>query len=392
MQAALNAIYSYGTESNDKYTATINLLNDIENGDAFIVGGKVTLASNSTTKVTMLDADRKTTDLTINLGGYEYKFASYLSSDTAAGNRSVKGFSIYRNGQGSKTSVTINGGVNADDGKTGTISVSNQNSTKFNRIIRSYSDLTLNNVILDGSRTDNGQKTQEDGAILCHTAGTLTLKGKTTILTKNNGESGSNAYFAVSGKLSGSTGTSPKDYYADGFKIIVDTEGEIPNIGLYKWKGTSANFTTQTADLEIKNGTVGEVTYGLQAPTDGTSEISGITTANVKSVVSITGGALGTADSITAAALNTGYFFAPAGGKNYVTNQDGWYGSSGSWNYIAAPTQETATSVGSALATLAGSNKELTLSNANSIAAGIVFNANDTVTFGDITKYSGFIY
>ena len=391
MQSALNAIYA---NTADSYTATIDLLQDVggDYGEGFLIGGKVTAVAsgNDKGKATITSSNRKTTKLTINLNGYDYTFTKELSSSSGisvSGIRKSKGIQIYAV---TGSSVTING-QNEDGTKQGTIAASNQYADKFERLIRSYTDLTLNNVTLDGTNLSK-QDTQEDGAALCHTRGTLNLLGNTSVLAKdNNGATGSNAYFAVSGKLSNDS----TNGYNDGYTINVNTTGTITNIGLYKWKYTktenkqtvldtakTGNFTTQTAKLNIINGTVGEVTYGAATPTDGTSAPSEITAETASTNVSLTGGALGTADSITAAALNTGYFFAPAGGKNYVTNQNGWYGASNNWSYITAPTEATATSVGSALASLTGANTTLTLTDASAIAAGIGFNAADSVQFG----------
>ena len=248
-------------------SAVVTLLDNITAGAGFRIG---TIYKSATA------SGASHTKVTLDLNDYTYTFATPLSKDSNAGINKNKGIQISKGAiENSQTAVTI---------KNGTMNIAEQTTggELFERMIRSYTDLTLENVTLDG-RNVKKQDSGEDGAVLCHSVGTLTLSGNTSILVQE--DTTDKTYYAVSGKQSGANGdylANSNTYYSAGFTINVETTGKdrygndstIKNIGIFGWDDgsqtsktvtgasyKSRGFTADNAKLNIKSGSVGDVTF-----------------------------------------------------------------------------------------------------------------------------------
>ena len=200
MQAALN--YAFTAEaytSDDKVTATIKLLDDVTDGSAWIIGGKAMLDDQGTKYLSESEiADSlKKFDLTIDLNGKGYKFSNFIGNGNANGVGSIKAIRTYvKSGtSGTNSLLTI---------KNGTLSLSNQTSTKFERLATTYTSCTIDGVTIEAGGAED-QKVGTKGAIIAHDTGTLTLQNGTTFTgLKDNGVTTSGVetgnYFAVTGR------------------------------------------------------------------------------------------------------------------------------------------------------------------------------------------------
>ena len=266
MQSALNAVYgnqvsagnTYAagstTDSNYSNDATITLLGDITTGDGFVVG-----------RTRNSHDESKATKVTIDLNGYDYIFAYELNNSNSGSSKS-KGITT---GSASGSSLTIKGGLKSD-GSYSTIGVSSSASTKFERLMRSYMDVTLENVVIDGKNLSTSKQTKDlDGAVVCHSEGTLNITGATSILA-NDG------YYALSDKAGSS--------YSSGAKININTTGTISNFGLFEWdSSTASTYTTalNSTSISIGGGTIGDVVLSPLA-----------TSANAATRMTVNGGTI----------------------------------------------------------------------------------------------------
>ena len=124
-------------------------------------------------------------DTTINLNGHTVTFITSIQGD-----RKTKAMQF-----GKDSTVTINGGNGTDDA-VGTITIVPQDlNGKFERIIRCYCDLTINNVTLDATNLLQG--TGMDSAAIQTSCGKLSLKGNTSVIVKEDDASGT--YYAITG-------------------------------------------------------------------------------------------------------------------------------------------------------------------------------------------------
>ena len=243
MQSAMNfvvgnAVTPTGGASNNTYGnysasgATITLLDDITDGEAF------TLARTR-------DGKAYDTKVVIDLDNHKYLFKSLLSGDNASGVSKDKAIATTYN---ENTSATIKGG---------TMGVAENNTAKFDRFMKSYIDLTLEDFTLDGSGFDySGIEKGFDGALICVSAGDVNLTGNTKITGVADG------FYALGGKLA------TKGGYSGGFSIAVNTSGEIDNIAMYDWHtddfwATDGDFSK--GKLNIQKGIVGSVEYSERA-------------------------------------------------------------------------------------------------------------------------------
>lgn len=249
MQSALNAVLgnqvsgennTYAADGGSNYSddATITLLGNITAGDGFVIGCTRDTKDASSTK-------SKATKVTIDLAGYDYTFAYELNNANSGANKS-KGITT---GSATGSSAIIKGGLKSD-GSYSTISISSSASTKFERLMRSYIDVTLENVVIDGRNLSASKQTKDlDGAVVCHSKGTLNITGATSILA-NDG------YYALSDKAG--------DQHTAGATVNINTTGTISNFGLFEWSGnggTEEEFTTalNATNISIGGGNIGDV-------------------------------------------------------------------------------------------------------------------------------------
>ena len=240
-----------------KYTtqrkATVTLLDDISSTGFRIMGSPNMGGSQN---------DYKDVHLVINLDGHTYAFTSPIANDVS-GDKS-KAISINRNRPDSTSYVVINGGNG------GTLKVADKTDASIERLIRSYVDLTLNDVTLDGTKLSKA-KTGINEATVCHSAGTLKITGSTTFLNQS-GLAG-NSFYDITGKLGTSRNTFG-NYYANGFSIDIDTTGNIPNIALAAWPDSPQSngkierylpLDFSKASLNITNGNIGTIALNKTA-------------------------------------------------------------------------------------------------------------------------------
>ena len=342
MQYAMNSLVGNSDNtltdfpgSNYKTTAeggaVVTLLNNITAGVGFRIG-KV---NNCTETYTYngkkgLGAD---TAVTLNLAGYTYTFATPVTGESIS---KRKGIQISEKDATCSTNVTIKDGV---------LNIADQTTdgVQFERLIRSYTDLTIENVTLDG-RNVKGQESGENGAVVCHSIGTLNLKGNTSIIIQN--DTADKTYYALSGRAYGG-------YTDDSFTINVNTTGKdrdgndtaIKNIGLYTTWVTVINEAAhfKTEQLNLKSGNVGEVTLSKKAVDE-----LGVALSDVFSITSATGDT-----------LNIGSFDYDSTGANvlYQKSADSLYtlAQVNSWN--AASTADSNTTYNYVVADTDTSNK-----------------------------------
>ena len=256
MQAALNYVVTAKVSddatagltymsSDGEITATIKLLDNVDNGSAWIIGCKAMLeiTKNESDQVTKIayagDSNVKDTEnpfnLTIDLNGKEYIFKNCIGPGNASNVGKIKAMRTYVKDttSGSKSLLTI---------KNGELSVSDQNLTqKFERLATIYTDFTLDNVTINAAGVSN-QGIGELGALIAQKNGTLTLQNGTTFTgLKDNGESGANNYFAIVGNTYGNVGTT----YGEGFKLNINTDGTVGRIATYNENATAGGLVVE---------------------------------------------------------------------------------------------------------------------------------------------------
>ena len=349
------SIYSKYKLASGKTSATVTLLGNITAGEGFIFGCVLNSDGNLATKTNGTDLAGETKAV-LNLNKYTYTFATPLVNAEGNGVRYAKAMQIRRgnNISESQSSFTI---------KDGTMNVAAQptGGQRFEHMLTNYANFTLDNVTLDGSNLKS-QKTGEDGAVLCTSAGTLTLSGNTNIIAQDDTED--KKYYAVAGllssysKLSTTTLADKKNCFGDytaGFEINIQTTGKdingndctIKNIGLANkidgdnsWSG---NFKTQKADLNITSGSIGEITIAKVPVESGN--------ASVTDNITFTGGATATIGSFEYSDKNKVLLNRTATDNRYVFAQvDSWNSASpndsnAEYDYIVAGTGDKGNSV-----------------------------------------------
>ena len=275
-----------GTAAFGATAVTVNLL-----GDATASRRVDVNATSNKLAATELDtlansATNLATGITVNLCGHTLTFTGMAAQSSGS---KVKALQVKEK---DNFNFTINGGENANDKTVGTITASDQNNGKYERFFTTYTDFTLNNVKLDGTRL-NGQISGEDCAVICHSKGTLTLNGETSIITKNSTSDA--IYYALAGRTT-------KDYSNADFKITINTTSDTPleYVGLYKgvernktgasdyqsssglstWSGGASETGFQKASLEVKQGNIGTLTYGENAKASENLAAGGATASN----------------------------------------------------------------------------------------------------------------
>lgn len=314
---------SYQLADSSSNSAVVTLLGNITNGEGFRIGKDMAGYYAGNTKVTL------------DLNNYTYTFATPVEG---AGISKKKGIQISEKDSSCTTSVTIKNGV---------LNIAEQTTdgARFERLIRSYTNLTIDNVTLDGTNV-KGQESGENGAVLCHSLGTLTLTGNTSILTQDDTEDAT--YYALSGRFWNYTG----DTNSTKFTINVEVSGKdrngndttIKNIGLYEYTGT--NEQNKLNKLNLKSGNVGEVTF-LKSAVDS----KGATIADNIEITSTTDGTLniGSFDFVSGKGTNNLKLFKTSSGYK-LAQVDSWLSASpndsnAEYDYIVAGTGDKGNSV-----------------------------------------------
>ena len=353
----------YYDSTTGTYTATIKLLQDVKEGEPLALGGVVVHNDDDYVKV----GTAKKTNLTIDLGSYNYKFAKAVV--TAGGK--VKAISTKSptnitslDNASSLTSVTIkNGSMSVSDQTAG------QSRGKFERLLKSYVNFTFEDVKIDATGL-KGQLGGEDGAAINHSAGILSLKGSTTITVRP--EQDGETFYAVSGKKGSSYGPIK-------IEVELDDDGYIPSIGMYGWvaptggtgttgqnayyasyggTGASRSFASSDFKLDVIKGNVGEITmdgvavdgvgwtsYSTIVPDDGRatsleaaeSVKTAISTFASKDNISIASGTFGTFENATG---STYLLYQKSDSLHpYTFGIEGWNKTSSignEYNYVAS--------------------------------------------------------
>ena len=204
-----------GSNYNDNVMATIKLPEN-----AKLEGKGWSIATDSTVK-----GDAKATRVTIDLNGSTYTFNEVVTSLNSSKNKALKIGEARNYEINSHSSVII---------KNGTLSTDSSAITGgLERFARVYTDFTLDNVTIDADNLANQEGGAEYAAI-CVSQGIVSLTGDTTIKTK--AAEGNKIYYGVSGKLGHiSSGSGVAEFVGD-FKIVVDTEKTVGQIGLEAWE------------------------------------------------------------------------------------------------------------------------------------------------------------
>ena len=304
MQSAMN--YILGLEGATK-TATVNVLDDIADGDPFTIG---------------MGRDGKNAsavDVTIDLNEHEYKFAQPLTEGSSSTVSKAKAIQTTYN---TNSKITI---------KNGTMSVAENATTKFERFMKNYVNLTLENFTLDGSSFtyNNAIEKSFDGSLICVSAGTVSLTGNTNITGVADG------YYALGGKLA-TSGT-----YSGGLSIAVNTNGTIDNIAMYDWNTTdrwAADGDFSKGKLNIQKGTIGSVEYSERAVNTGAMAYTTIgTDASIGSVNGVSD-YLAYAEIGATSSIYDNRSDSITGGILYAAGQVGWNDGSTDtkFNFVAA--------------------------------------------------------
>jgi hypothetical protein len=72
--------------------------------------------------------------------------------------------------------------------KNGTLNVAAESADKFYILVQNYADLTVTDMILDGTNLDKWSYTDGDSYTLSNNSGKVVINGKTTIIANNNGD------------------------------------------------------------------------------------------------------------------------------------------------------------------------------------------------------------
>ena len=219
-------------------TATVSLRKSVTD-TAFKVGEENNTSNN--------------TNITLNLCGNTYSF-----KNPAVGSNKDKCITVLqgkndKEGSGTgKTTFTVNGGDGTDTA-TGTFTIA-ANEAGFGRFLRSYADVTLNNVTIDGTglgaKNDGGAK----GAVIAHSYGNLSLTGSTTI----------NLPTATTYGLSQNNGGNSGFTYNTSNITVDTTTGNVGDIALISWNDGSDPVWTKST-LTVKQGNIGKVTVDATA-------------------------------------------------------------------------------------------------------------------------------
>lgn len=107
-------------------------------------------------------------DVTIDFGGFKYTF------NEGVGDIPSNGFQIKKN-----RNVTL---------KNGALKVADSEAGKFYILVQNYSNLTVNNMTLDGTNLDKWSATDGDSYVLSNNSGNVNVIGTTTIIANNDGD------------------------------------------------------------------------------------------------------------------------------------------------------------------------------------------------------------
>ena len=338
MQNALNYIQTQQNKTaaitSTTTNAYIKLLNDVASGDGFKGNNVSDLTYNNGTRVV------------IDLNNHTYTFAKSL--ETSVTKR--KGVQLLRTSKDNDVSYF--------EFKNGTLNVATADKLTgktFERLIRSYVDVTFDSVVIDGTNVTE-QVADAHGAVVCHSAGTLTLKGATSIYTQDDSGSGPK-YYALTEELSNDGGGN----YSYGLAVVVNISGtdsngneaNIKNIGIrngYDSVFDSAKYTAAALKPSLSiQGTsiVGEITLSdlTNKGNDTTTVVTGEMLQNGISVATTAN--VGNFDASKVTATNGLKIYAQslAADANYALALGGWNKDitttstqADKWNFVAART------------------------------------------------------
>ena len=322
----------YGTGSNrqKRYFKDMGDALESVDGNGKSLKATVTLKQNSNSKAWDLSKD-VATNVDIDLGGYTVTFITAVNQESAS--QKVKPIKFGRAEEGSdttntETNITIKNGKLTSD-------PSAMTTKPLERFIRSYVNLTLDGVTVDGQNCVSGQTPNDpEGALICHTQGTLTLKNGTSVLTQTG--TGDDVYYAVSGKHSERTSART----IDGFHIVIDTDGELGKIGIKDWSGYQVDANTST--VSIKSGNIDPITINEKLATSGVASKLAVTGTATINGAEYTGTETAPITGFVAykeKSADTSYIIGTLG-ANKSTDSDKGY------NYVVAKTGANSTAQG----------------------------------------------
>ena len=108
-------------------------------------------------------------DVTIDFGGFTYTFTSGVGSGSLTSN----GFQILKD-----NTVVL---------KNGTLNVAAEDKTEFYTLIQNYANLTVTDMVLDGTNLDKWSATDGDSYTLSNNSGNVVINGATDIIANDEG-------------------------------------------------------------------------------------------------------------------------------------------------------------------------------------------------------------
>lgn len=329
--------------------------------DAVGTGETITLLDNAKGSGVKVASGK---DFTLDFGGYTYTVSGTVGSPNTVTN----GFQLLKD-----SNITF---------KNGTIAAGAYSSNNpLLRLIQNYSNLTLEDMDIDGSgllvdSEDHKLVAVVDNVITTVSTnnGTLNIIGTTSIETIDT------RYYKSDGEIVATTSGNAlavgyaAQSYPNGAQVNIDTKGEIAGISFGTWGQGETEFNSS---LTIENGTIGDITIDEDAL------------------------ALGALDNIT---IDGGTFFGNTAikpgatllvtGDNNLVVVKGWNQTAEkTFTYVAAP-EEDDSHKGTELFTVSGvtSTDDIRIDDTNKVAAipkGATFTALDEDYKSVEVSYSG---